>query len=68
MPVWLRPWAPHLRCDCMCVCVRAPQMMALEPERRIDPDAALRHPFVKDFLPRKEPHGKGKKGTAAADG
>ncbi len=37
------------------------QMMMLEPERRIDPDAALRHPFVKEFLPRKEPshHRKG---------
>lgn len=30
------------------------KMMALEPERRIDPDAALRHPFVKSFLPKRD--------------
>ncbi|GFH21630.1 protein kinase domain-containing protein, partial [Haematococcus lacustris] len=29
------------------------KMMMLEPERRIDPDSALRHPFVKDYLPKK---------------
>lgn len=36
-------------------------MMMLEPERRIEPDAALRHPFVKDFLPKKDKEGKGGK-------
>jgi hypothetical protein len=30
------------------------QMMMLEPERRIDPDAALRHPFVRGHLPKKD--------------
>lgn len=41
------------------------QMMMLEPERRIDPDAALRHPFVKDMLPKKE-HDKKPSGGAGA--
>jgi hypothetical protein len=36
-------------------------MMMLEPERRIDPDTALRHPFVKEMLPRKEPGHRKKK-------
>jgi hypothetical protein len=30
------------------------QMMMLEPERRIDPDTALRHPFVRSHLPKKD--------------
>lgn len=29
------------------------RMMVLDPEKRIDPDAALRHPFVKDYVPKK---------------
>lgn len=29
------------------------RMMALDPEKRIDPDAALRHPFVREYLPKK---------------
>ena len=33
------------------------RMMALDPEKRIDPDGALRHPFVKDFVPKKRPAG-----------
>lgn len=41
------------------------QMMMLEPEKRIDVDAALRHPFVKDFLPKKDKeHGSGPAATA----
>ncbi|KAI8468803.1 MAG: kinase-like protein [Monoraphidium minutum] len=40
------------------------RMMALDPERRIDPDAALRHPFVKDYVPKKRPAAAG----AAAGG
>lgn len=30
------------------------RMMALDPEKRIDPDGALRHPFVKDYVPKKK--------------
>ena len=30
------------------------KMMVLEPERRIDPDTALRHPFVRSFLPKRD--------------
>ncbi|MEW5315716.1 MAG: hypothetical protein WDW38_007124 [Sanguina aurantia] len=37
------------------------KMLALEPEKRIDPDAALRHPFVRDFLPAKSSHSSGPK-------
>ena len=29
------------------------KMMALDPDKRIDPDTALRHPFLKDYLPKK---------------
>jgi serine/threonine-protein kinase PRP4 len=28
------------------------KMMALDPEKRLDPDQALRHPFVRDYLPK----------------
>ncbi|KIY97656.1 hypothetical protein MNEG_10308 [Monoraphidium neglectum] len=38
------------------------RMMALDPEKRIDPDAALRHPFVRDYVPKK----KGAAGGAGA--
>ena len=41
-------------------------MMMLEPERRIDPDAALRHPFVREFLPKTDKH-KEKHGGAAGE-
>jgi serine/threonine-protein kinase PRP4 len=34
------------------------KMLALDPDKRIQADAALRHPFVKPWLPKK-------KGTAA---
>ncbi len=37
------------------------KMMMLEPERRIDPDAALRHPFVKAFLPKRDSQHGGKR-------
>lgn len=30
------------------------QMTALDPDKRITPDAALRHPFVKPWLPKKK--------------
>eukprot|EP00775_Hariotina_reticulata_P005775 gene5775-6014_t len=30
------------------------RMLALDPEKRIEPDAALRHPFVKPWLPKKK--------------
>ncbi|GLI63601.1 hypothetical protein VaNZ11_006603 [Volvox africanus] len=33
------------------------KMMMLEPEKRIDTDAAMRHPFVRSFLPKKHEHG-----------
>lgn len=33
------------------------KMMALDPDKRLDPEAALRHPFVREHLPKK---GKGK--------
>jgi hypothetical protein len=33
--------------------------MALDPEKRIDPDAALRHPFVSPYLPKKAKPGEG---------
>jgi hypothetical protein len=29
-------------------------MLALDPEKRIEADAALRHPFVKPWLPKKK--------------
>lgn len=32
------------------------KMTALEPEKRIDPDAALKHPFVRDVLPKRKEH------------
>jgi len=38
------------------------RMMALDPEKRIDPDGALRHPFVSPFVPKKRAGG----GAAAA--
>ena len=37
-------------------------MMNLEPEKRIDPDTAMRHPFIKDVLPKR----KGERGSKAA--
>eukprot|EP00882_Tetradesmus_deserticola_P010991 GHRQ01011625.1.p1 GENE.GHRQ01011625.1~~GHRQ01011625.1.p1 ORF type:complete len:460 (+),score=260.92 GHRQ01011625.1:181-1380(+) len=37
------------------------KMLALDPDKRIQADAALRHPFVKPWLPKK----KGAAGTAA---
>jgi serine/threonine-protein kinase PRP4 len=39
------------------------RMLALDPGKRIDADSALRHPFVKPFLPKKT-----KGGAAAAAG
>jgi serine/threonine-protein kinase PRP4 len=30
------------------------KMLALDPDKRIEPDAALRHPFVREFLPKKK--------------
>ncbi|GIL68379.1 hypothetical protein Vafri_21678 [Volvox africanus] len=33
------------------------KMMMLEPEKRINTDAAMRHPFVRSFLPKKHEHG-----------
>lgn len=30
------------------------KMLALDPEKRVTPDAALRHPFVKPWLPKKK--------------
>nr|BBC28445.1 serine/threonine-protein kinase PRP4 [Yamagishiella unicocca] len=33
------------------------KMMVLEPDKRIDTDAAMRHPFVRSFLPKKHEHG-----------
>lgn len=51
------PNEPH----CLCMCV---QMINLEPEKRIDVDAALKHPFVRDVLPkRKEAKDKQRKQT-----
>jgi serine/threonine-protein kinase PRP4 len=44
------------------------RMMALDPEKRIDPDAALRHPFVKDFVPKKKGGGAGGGGGEAGAG
>ena len=35
------------------------RMMALDPEKRLDADGALRHPFVREYLPRKK-DGQGK--------
>jgi hypothetical protein len=32
-------------------------MLALDPEKRISADAALRHDFVKPYLPKKKGHG-----------
>jgi hypothetical protein len=29
-------------------------MMALEPEKRIDPDGAMKHPFLRDLLPKRK--------------
>lgn len=40
------------------------RMMALEPEKRIDPDAAMRHPFLRPHLPKKHEHDKGGKQAA----
>jgi serine/threonine protein kinase len=37
------------------------KMLALDPDKRIQADAALRHPFVKPWLPKK----KGAAGAAA---
>ncbi len=28
------------------------KMMALEPDKRMDTDAAMRHPFVRSYLPK----------------
>lgn len=36
------------------------RMMNLEPEKRIDPDAALKHPFVRDALPKRKEHKAGR--------
>jgi serine/threonine protein kinase len=44
------------------------RMMALDPDKRIDPDAALRHPFVKDFVPKKRPVGGAAGGGAGGGG
>nr|BCL66282.1 serine/threonine-protein kinase PRP [Volvox reticuliferus] len=33
------------------------KMMMLEPDKRIDTDMAMRHPFVRSFLPKKHEHG-----------
>jgi serine/threonine protein kinase len=30
------------------------RMMTLDPEKRLDADGALRHPFVREYLPRKK--------------
>jgi serine/threonine-protein kinase PRP4 len=35
------------------------KMMALDPEKRLDPEQALRHPFVRDYLPRSKPKARG---------
>lgn len=32
------------------------KMMMLEPEKRLDTDTAMRHPFVRSFLPKKHEH------------
>lgn len=37
------------------------KMMMLEPEKRIDTDAAMRHPFVRAFLPKKHEHRHGQR-------
>ncbi len=42
--------------------------MALDPEKRIDPDAALRHPFVAPFVPKKRPAAAGAGGAGAGAG
>lgn len=34
------------------------KMLALDPEKRISADSALRHDFVKPYLPKKKGHGK----------
>jgi serine/threonine protein kinase len=34
------------------------KMLALDPEKRISADSALRHDFIKPFLPKKKPGGK----------
>jgi hypothetical protein len=44
-------WAKPARVSLMPTWV---QMMMLEPERRIDPDTVLRHPFVRSHLPKKD--------------
>lgn len=43
-------------------------MTVLEPDKRIDPDAAMRHPFIKAYLPKKHHHGAAGAGAAAAKG
>lgn len=30
------------------------RMMTLEPDKRIDPDSALKHPFVREVLPKRK--------------
>jgi serine/threonine protein kinase len=34
------------------------KMLALDPDKRISADSALRHDFVKPFLPKKKPGSK----------
>ena len=41
---------------CSCPLLLAAQMMVLEPDKRIDPDTALKHPFVRDALPKRKEH------------
>lgn len=44
------------------------RMMALEPDKRIDPDAAMRHPFLRPHLPKKHEHGQGSKQAVQREG
>ena len=52
------PHPPHVRAaQVVSLADLLDKMLALEPEKRLDPDAALRHPFVKQYLPKKHHHG-----------
>jgi serine/threonine protein kinase len=56
---------PHTNAQVAALADLLERMTALDPEKRIDADAALRHPFVKPFLPKKK-HTAGAAGPGAA--